>query len=162
MTSKLETGKCYSFRDLKFYAKNGFICLHDEETGEFFVLTRREFLLRAQALAEEAKHMRYMSADAPGTKWLMSERIELQNAVDDMIACTQEAKEQGDRDDPAVDAWFRRHRPHKRSKISMANAANFSSDLPGDLPPGKATNIQVAPDFSQSPAKKKLLLPGDF
>ena len=162
MANQLETGKCYSFRDLKFYAKNGFVCLHDEETGEFFVLTRREFLLRAQALAEEAKHMRQMSAETPSMKWLMQDRIELQNAVDDMIACTQEAKEQGDRNDPAVDEWFRKHRPHKRSKISMAGAANFSSDVPGALPQGKHTNVQVAPDFVQSPAKKKLILPGDF
>lgn len=155
------TGKCYSFRDLKFYAKNGFICLHDEETGEFFVLTRKEFLLRAQALSEEAAHMRHMMAENPSMKWLVAERIELQNAVDDMLACTREAKDQGDRDDPAVDAWFMRHRPARRSKISMAASANFSTDLPGALPRGQETGKLVTPDFSHNTAKKKLILPGE-
>ena len=50
------TGKCYTYRDLKFYAKNGFICLHDEEDGAFFVLTRKEFLLRAQALSDDGTY----------------------------------------------------------------------------------------------------------
>jgi len=155
------TGKCYSFRDLKFYAKNGFICIHDEETGEFFVITRREFLLRAQALSEEAQHMRHMSAENPSMKWLIESRTELQNAVDDMLACVREAKEQGDRDDPAVDAWFRRHRPHRRTKVSMASAANFSTDLPGELPRGHETGKIVTPDFSHGSTKKKLILPGE-
>jgi hypothetical protein len=161
MSQASVTGKCYSFRDLKFYAQNGFICLHDEETGEFFVLTRKEFLLRAQALSDEAAHMRYMMAENPSMRWLVADRIELQNAVDDMVACTQEAKEQGDRDDPQVDAWFRRHRPHQRSKISLATSANFSTDLPGALPRGKDTGRYVTPDFAQPAAPKKLILPGE-
>jgi hypothetical protein len=161
MPEQNTTGKCYSFRDLKFYAKNGFICLHDEETGEFFVLTRKEFLLRAQALGEEAAHMRQMMTENPSMKWLVADRVELQNAVDDMIACTREAKEQGDRDDPAVDAWFRRHRPSQRSKISMASAANFSAALPAELPRGQETGKIVTPDFSHSTVKKKLILPGE-
>ena len=76
------SGKCYTYRGLKFYAKNGFICLHDEETGEFFVLTRKEFLFRAQALSDEAKHLRGMSAANPGKKWLAADRIELQQAIE--------------------------------------------------------------------------------
>jgi hypothetical protein len=51
-------GKCYTYRGLKFYAQNGFVCLHDEDTGEFFVLTRREFLERAQALGLDAAQAR--------------------------------------------------------------------------------------------------------
>ena len=155
------TGRCYTYRDLKFYAKNGFVCLHDEQSGEFFVLTRKEFLLRAQALSDEAKHMRTMAAENPSMKWLSSERAELQKAVEDMVACTQEAKTQGDRNDPKVDAWFARHRPHKRSKISMASAANFSAELPGVLQQGPDTGKYVTPDFSAAPVKKKLILPGD-
>lgn len=155
------TGKCYTYRDLKFYAKNGFVCLHDEQTGEFFVLTRKEFLLRAQALSDEAKHMREMAAENPSMKWLSSERAELQQAVENMIACTYEAKEQGDRDDPKVDAWFRRHRPHKRSKISLASAADFSTALPGALQQGPDTGKYVTPDFAAAPTKKKLILPGE-
>ncbi|NDD52613.1 hypothetical protein EBZ39_01825 [bacterium] len=64
---KTVTGKCYTFRGLKFYAQNGFICLHDESTGEFYVLTRKEFLQRAQAISDEAKRLRHIAAQYPAT-----------------------------------------------------------------------------------------------
>ena len=159
-------GKCYTYRGLKFYAQNGFICLHDEETGEFFVLTRREFLERAAALSEEAKRMRVMGAENPGqAKWLSSDRMDLQDGVEMMIECAHEAKEQGDRTNPEVDAWFMRHRPNRKSRVSLAGSNNFSPPTPGDLPIGKYTGKQVLPDFSTSTGqsgKKKLILPGDF
>jgi hypothetical protein len=155
------SGKCYTYRGLKFYAKNGFICLHDEETGEFFVLTRKEFLFRAQALSDEAKYLRGMSASNPSKKWLAGDRLELQQAIENMLACTNEAKEQGDRNDPEVDAWFRRHRPGRKSKISLASAANFTTAAPGALPLGVDTGRYATPDFTVG-AKKKLILPGDF
>ena len=157
------TGKCYTYRDLKFYAKNGFVCLHDEEDGAFFVLTRKEFLLRAQALSDEAKRLRTMAADNPGRPWMAADRIELQNAIDDMVACCREAKEQGDRNDPQVAEWFAKHRPHAKSRISMAAAANFATAKPGALPLGKDTGRHATPDFSVGLNKpKKLILPGEF
>jgi hypothetical protein len=159
------TGKCYTFRGLKFYAENGFICLHDEDTGEFFVLTRKEFLMRAQALSDEARKMRSVAAENPSqASWLSADRNELIKAVEEMIACTYEAKEQGDRSDPAVDAWFVKHRPHRKSRISMASAANFSTSLPGLLPLGKDTGKHVTPDFTigaPNLGPKKLILPGE-
>lgn len=157
------SGNCYSYRGLKFYAKNGFICLHDEETGEFFVLTRKEFLQRAQAIGEEAKRLRHIAAENPSkAAWLAADRADLQNAIDNMIACTKEAKEQGDRDDPTVDAWFMRHRPGRKSKISLASAANFKSAMPGALPLGKDTGRYATPDFTVGAPPKKLILPGDY
>lgn len=158
-------GKCYTYRGLKFYAQNGFVCLHDEETGEFFVLTRREFLERAAALSQEVKQLRQMMAINPSKKWLAGDRTDLQNGIDMMIAAAREAKEQGDRTDPEVDAWFMKHRPNRKSRVSLASAANFSGALPGALPLGKDTGKHVTPDFSVSPGqsgKKKLILPGDF
>ncbi|NDD52537.1 hypothetical protein EBZ39_01440 [bacterium] len=158
------TGKCYTFRGLKFYAKNGFVCLHDESTGEFFVLTRKEFLQRAQALSDEVKRLRHIAAVTPAkAAWLSADRMDLQCAIDNMIECTKEAKEQGDRNDPAVDAWFMRHRPGRRSKISLTNNANFKSAPPAELPRGKDTGKYVTPDFSATAAPaKKLILPGDY
>jgi hypothetical protein len=161
---KKVTGKCYTFRGLKFYAENGFICLHDEETGEFYVVTRKEFLQRAQALSDEAARMRKVSAENPSHKWISADRTELIEAIENMIACTYEAKEQGDRNDPAVDAWFQKHRPNRKSRISLASAANFSTLLPGALPLGKDTGKYVTPDFTmggQPNPPKKLILPGD-
>lgn len=163
MATENNVGKCYTYRDLKFYAKNGFVCLHDEEDGAFFVLTRKEFLQRAKALADEAHRLRTMAAENPGRPWLASDRLELQNAIEDMIACTREAKEQGDRNDPKVAEWFAKHRPYARSRVSMASAANFSTTKPGALPVGKETGKQVTPDFSVGLNKpKKLILPGEF
>lgn len=156
-------GKCYTYRGLKFYAQNGFISLHDESTGEFYVLTRREFLERAAALGEEAKRLRAMMAANPDRKWMVQDRMDLQNGVDMMLAAAREAKEQGDRTDPKVDEWFIKHRPNRKSMLSMA--ANFTSANPGDLPRGKDTGRHVKPDFSVSPGqsgKKKLILPGDM
>lgn len=158
-------GKCYTYRGLKFYAQNGFICLHDEDTGEFYVLTRREFLERANALNEEAKRLRVMMAENPSRKWMAQDRMDLQDGVEMMVAAAVEAKEQGDRTDPKVDAWFMRHRPNRKGRASLSTTANFESALPGDLPRGADTGKHVTPDFSVSPGqsgKKKLILPGDL
>ena len=163
MSVSQSSGKCYSYRGLKFYAKNGFVCLHDEQTGEFYVLTRREFLQRAQAISDEAKRLRTMAASNPAqAAWMSADRMDLQMAIDNMVACTKEAKEQGDRNDPVVDAWFTRHRPGRKSKISMASGANFKTALPGALPLGKDTGKYVTPDFTVGAQPKKLILPGEF
>lgn len=163
MAAAAKIGKCYTFRGLKFYAKNGFVCLHDEQTGEFFVLTRREFLQRAQALSDEARRMRHMSADNPSQKWISADRADLQLGIEYMIACTREAQEQGDRTDPQVDAWFMKHRPNRKSAVSLASSANFSANAPSlVLPRGKDTGKHVAPDFTIGGATKpKLILPGE-
>jgi hypothetical protein len=158
-------GKCYTYRGLKFYAQNGFICLHDEETGEYFVLTRREFLERAAALSAEIKQMRVMMTTNPSKKWLVQDRIDLQNGIDMMLAAAQEAKNQGDRTDPEVDAWYMRHRPNRKSLVSVSGASNFAGVSPGALPLGRDTGKHVSPDFSVSAGqsgKKKLILPGEF
>lgn len=164
-STKNTTGKCYSFRGLKFYAQNGFICLHDEETGEFYVLTRKEFLERAQALSEEAARLRQVAAEQPNNAaWLSADRADLIQAVENMVECTKDAKEQGDRTDPAVDAWFVKHRPNRKSRVSLNSGANFKTSLPGNLPLGPDTGKYVAPDFTiggAQSAPKKLILPGE-
>lgn len=165
MAIKTKTGTCFTYRGLKFYAENGFVSLHDEATGEYFVLTRKEFLLRAQALSEEADKLRKLAAENPAqAAWYSEDRVDLIQAVENMIACTREAKEQGDRTDPEVDAWFRRHRPTKRSRIAIPGS-NFTVNTPGPMPLGKDTGKRAPADFtmeSQQSAPKKLLLPGDF
>lgn len=158
------SGKCHTFKGLKFYAKNGCVCLHDEADGSFFVLTVKEFLERARALSDEAKRLRELAALNPAQKWHAADRFELQQAIDNMVECCKEARNQGDRFDPKVAAWFTKHRPSRRSKISMASAANFSLALPGQLPRGKDTGKHVTPDFTLPAAgekPKKLILPGE-
>ena len=132
-------------------------------TGEFYVLTRKEFLERAQAISDEAKRLRHIAAQNPSkAAWLSADRAELQLAIENMLAATQEAKEQGDRNDPKVDEWFRRHRPGRKSKISLASAANFTTATPGPLPLGNDTGRYAAPDFAVGSNPKKLILPGEF
>lgn len=158
------SGKCYTFKGLKFYAKNGCVCLHDEADGSFFVLTIREFLERASALSDECKRLRQLSAANPSQKWHTADRFELQQAIDNMVECCKEAKNQGDRFDPKVSAWFAKHRPTRRSKISFANAANFALAKPEPLPLGRDTGKHVSPDFSlpaNGEKPKKLILPGE-
>lgn len=162
MPGENTVGKCYSWRDLKFYAKNGYICLHDEEDGSFVVLTRKEFLQRALALSDETKRLRQQAVQNPGKTWILADRLELQQAIENMVECCKEAKEQGDRSDPEVADWFARHRPHKRGRVSLASAANFNTAPPGALPLGKDTGKHVTPDFSLGAAPKKLILPGEF
>lgn len=156
-------GKVYRFRGLRFYAKNGFICMHDEDDGSFIVLTRREFLERASALSDESARLRHMAAQYPAkAAWLSADRADIQFGIDQMVECTKEAKEQGDRTDPAVDAWFLKHRPARRSKVSLASGVNFATQAPGVLPLGNDTGKQVRPDFAIAPsAPKKLILPGE-
>jgi len=158
-----KTGKVYRFRGLRFYAKNGFICLHDEDDGAFIVLTRREFLERAQALSDESIRLRHMAAEYPAkAAWLSADRADIQFGINQMLECITEAKEQGDRTDPEVDAWFSKHRPGRRSRISLASGANFATRAPGVLPLGNNTGKQVTPDFAMAPGSpKKLILPGE-
>jgi hypothetical protein len=104
-----------------------------------------------------------MAAENPGkAAWLSADRAELQQAIENMVAVAKEAKEQGDRNDPVVDEWFRRHRPGRKSKISLASGANFTSALPGALPVGKDTGRHATPDFTVGAPTKKLILPGEF
>lgn len=88
------------YGDLDFWAQNGMICMEDQGSGEFYVVTRREFLERT--LSVNGANRREMGLD---------QRDTLQRVVTDMIECIKEAKHQGDPDDPKVQAWYRRNRP---------------------------------------------------
>ena len=138
--------KCYRFRDLRFYAKNGCVCLHDEENGDFFVLKVREFLMRAKALSDEVEKLRQLAAANPLKLRYAEERLELQQAIDNMVKCCKDAKAQGDRFDPKVAAWFARHRPHSRGRAKRG--IRYESARPGPLPLGKDVGRYATPDFT--------------
>jgi hypothetical protein len=145
---KFQSGTCYTYQDLKYYAINGCICLHDEEDGSFIVLTCREFLERAKALSEEVKRLAVMMTEN-SRPFLAEERKKLQDQVDNMIFCIQEARHQGDHDDPQVAAWFRRHRPWARGRAKTnSREADFQTKLPGKLPRGKFTGRTCGPGVS--------------
>lgn len=143
MAAKLAfvAGKTFTYQDLKFYAMNGQICLHDETDGDFRVLTCDEFTARAAALNEEARQLKSSSKRSDYERRLLLFRV-----TADMGECIAEAKHQGDHNDPIVSAWFRRHRPWARSSASMSGACNFSTALPGALPRGRRAAATVRPD----------------
>jgi len=114
-----QTGRRYRFRmttdfnggtiatgDLVFYAQNGMIVMEDEGNGDFFVVTRREFLERAQALNRMNSRERH--AD---------QRDKINRTVEEMICCVKDAKFQGDPLDPRVQEWYLKHRPWKNQQL---------------------------------------------
>lgn len=157
MSAKLSfiAGKTFTYQDLKFYAMNGQICLHDEEDGDFRVLTCDEFKDRASALNEEARQLKSSAKRSDYERRMMLLRV-----VADMGECIAEAKHQGDHNDPIVSAWFRRHRPWARGRVSMSGALNFETRAPGPLPRGRRQAPLVRPDRTQSSGdtKRKLIL----
>ena len=132
-------GKNYRWRDLQFYAMNGAICVHDEETGEFYVKSRRDMFAVYMAFKAEVDAHRAEHGLAE------SERMaDLRSYLQKLSACLQEAKDQGDFNDPTVCAWYSRHAPHKRSAISMAGTANFSAGSPEGVLAGTAAGAMQA------------------
>jgi hypothetical protein len=57
-----------------------------------------------------------------------------------------------------------KHRPTRKSRISLVSAADFKTSLPGSLPLGRNTGKHVTPDFTMGATQntpKKLILPGE-
>lgn len=172
---KFQSGLTYTFGSLKFYAMNGCICIHDEDDGSFIVTTRREFLLRAQALSDEVKRASQMMT-ASRVLSIDEERKRLQDQVEKMVQCCYEAQMQGDHDDPEVAAWFRKHRPWagSRRRQNVSTAANFHTDKLkplslGRYKPGRecgpgvsAAAAQFVPRLPRPRPKTGLILPDDI
>lgn len=156
-------GTCFSYESLKFYAMNGYICLHDESDGDFRVLTCREWLLRGQAFTQEIARLKQMAASNSDQRKVFYQDIQrLQNLVEDIIASVMEAKHQGDHDDPAVSAWFQRHRPWARGRSRQnVDSAKFETAKPGPMPLGNYTGRTTGPGERAPQRPRKLMLPGE-
>lgn len=124
-------GRNYRWKDLQWYAMNGFICLHDEEDGEFKPLTCDEWAQRIASFRKEFASI--LSTDDAASR---DRKQELQRLLEGMIAARIEAVNQGDHMDPVVSAWFQRHRPWARSRVSMSGALNGTHGSPGGAPLG--------------------------
>jgi len=130
MAAKLAfiAGKSFRFEELSFYAMNGAVCVVDERDGDFKVVTRREWLHRTKSIGEEAAALKSSPKRSDYER-----RATLLRVYDDMLAAANEARDQGDHDDPIVSAWFRRHRPWARSSARLGSHLNFSDGAPGRL-----------------------------
>lgn len=119
--SKVSTGHVYHYKDLTFFAENGLIRIINEKTGEYSSATRRDFLLRINAINKSLGHV----------KW-SDEREQDMKFVEDGIKCCREAKNQGCPDDyKAIDDMLKERRKH----ILHANYFSKSNALPSSLAP---------------------------
>jgi hypothetical protein len=107
-------------KQLVFFACEGLIALHDEretsqEEGDTYtVITPDDFEYRAQALGEFGK-----KAKASDKPWQRQEGNEMKKAAQDMLETVKEARDMGDPSDPAVQAWWARHRRNDRVAFSF-------------------------------------------
>lgn len=107
-------------KQLVFFACEGLIALHDEreasqEEGDIYeVITPEVFEYRAKGLIQFA-----MKASASDKPWMRSEAKEMGRAGQDMLETIKEAKEMGDPSDPAVQAYWAKHRRNDRIAFSF-------------------------------------------
>lgn len=159
---KFVAGPTYRYRKITFYAMNGVICVSDDKPGlspndQFVTVTCQDFLRRAFAISEGTKALGKIIAETP-RKSLAQDRDEDQRLVADMITCVQDAKHQGDLNDPEVWAWIERHK--SKPMGPRDHSKDFGIGRPQPLPRGRNTGRHVTPDRQVArPAKSKLILP---
>jgi hypothetical protein len=113
---------------VSWWAELGRIHHQNERTGEYGSLSRRDFLLRLQALNDLNKN-----GSSSRSIYDVSERLRIQRFVEAAIALVRRAQQQGDPDDASV----RRYRVDNETRpIAMSSPsglilpASFTS-LPG-------------------------------
>ena len=158
-------------KQLVFFACEGLIALFDERekaqaTDDVYtIMTPASFAERATALASFAKKVR--ASDAP---WQRQEGREMGRAALDMEETIKEARDMGDPSDPAVQAYWERHRTNRVVKFSgfeigaplktvqqMAQAApRTGRDAVAPLPSSELEQMQQqARKIYQPPKRKK-------
>ncbi len=98
-------GKRYQYQDLTFWAKNGFIYVEDRADNSFHTISRRDWLLRANAFVKEIGKIGTVTSNADNVfqkKTFIAERDALQGLVDAMIDVARRAQRQGDPTNPKV------------------------------------------------------------
>lgn len=106
-------------KQLVFFACEGLIALFDErdkaqsEDDVYSIMTPTSFQERATALTSFARKVR--AGDAP---WQRQEGREMGQAALDMEETIKEARDMGDPSDPAVQAYWERHRTNRVVKFS--------------------------------------------
>ena len=135
------TGKIYKHKDLTWFACEGLIALHDARDAEWIVLRTTELAERQKALREFAGKLE--PSDKP---WQKQEGRAMLAAAKDMLAAIKEAKYMGDPNDPAVQAFWSRHR-NRKSTVSLSAGSDQAGypELP-DVALGPRTGRTAAVD----------------
>ena len=122
-------GRCgtqYRHKDLVFFACEGLIAVCDErkhikDDERYTVIFPDELTERMQALADFSEPFK----SAPEA-WQREEYRVCQAAAQAAKDCVKEAKYMGDPSDPAVQAFWRLHRPGHKSRVSLSAGTNAS------------------------------------
>ena len=137
------TGRVFRFRDLVYWAYEGLIAMEDERNGDYLVIFPDDLMNRRAAL----KAMLKTISPSKGTAFEKDLYRDTKNVIDEMKQCVKEAKDMGDPSDPSVQAFYRRHRPGKKSTISLSAGTNKNGyPTLSILPRGKFTGRTAKPD----------------
>ena len=164
------TGPVRTWQALKIFACEGLICVIDErpgkQEGQYTVLTPSDLEERVRALM---RPYRKQKAIDPSDQVARQRQRQWEQGANNCVECIKEARHMGDPSDPAVQAWWSRHRRDTTVKISFSAGADKAGypELP-PVPLGKKTgktanidgeinhaagNIHV-PTIRQLPKKK--------
>jgi hypothetical protein len=100
-----------------FFACEGLVAVFDErdDEEEYVVITPGDFKERAVGLGEMGSKM---AKDE--RKWMRTEGQAMRQAANDMLETAKEAIHMGDPSDPAVQAYWARHRTNRTIKVSLS------------------------------------------
>lgn len=138
----IKYGKVYHFEDSHFYAASGSIVFHDNRKDDHCsIKSIATFQERGEYIAQQLAKLGPQFAPRD-----IEHKQKLRRLLHDMDLCIKEAKAQGDPMDPAVQKWFRTHKPWKGRQALVGGVAATRRDpisyeipmppLPRALPPG--------------------------
>lgn len=129
-------------RRIVFFAVEGLVSLYDEREQEetYRVITPRDFQERAYGLAALATKM----VKGP-EKWMRSDGRASLLAARNMMATVREARDMGDPSDPAVQAYWAKHRRNRMIRVSLSAGSDVAGypTLP-QIPLGRDTGRRAA------------------
>ncbi len=139
------TGQARKFQNLVIFACEGLICIIDERPhleGECTIVTPSDMEVRITAA--DTPYRGQKRIDLP--KWQRQEWDEIKRGCQDLTECIKEARGMGDPSDPAVQAWWSRHR--RNSTIRGVSAGNDPAGYPAlpIVPLGRITGRTAAID----------------
>lgn len=146
-TTGARTGPIRKFEDLKLFACEGLICIIDErphkQDEQYSVVTPSDLEERIRALSKTYRNKTPAMMDKSERVLHNSRLAGIQNCDE----CIKEARYMGDPSDPAVQAFWARHRRQSTVKISFSPGCDPAGypELPS-LPKGKNTGKTVLPD----------------
>lgn len=170
------TGPCRNFLKLKIFACEGQIVMYDERPDQektYTVLTPATMEERVKALSRPYRGQGRMDIPA----WKRQEYDEEQRGYQNCVEVIKEARAMGDPSDPAVQAFWARHRRSSTVKMnfgpldSSADAAKLPPLTSSGILRGRGADLPIAdvssvPTIYTPPARRRvpnssILLPTD-